>query len=127
MVASEADVEAEASLTGKQEVISYSAGGVIFDEGSSERLAYIIHSGHVEIRHGDAVLERLDPGNIFGEMALIDPTERSACAIAIDDVGLVSLDQRAFLTLLGKQPKFALNILRILTRRLRRTGDRKFH
>ena len=114
-------------LTRGHDVVAYNAGDIIFDESSSERLAYIVQSGHVEIRHGDEVLECVDPGNIFGEMALIDPSERSARAIAIDDVGLVSLDQRAFLTLLGEQPNFALNILQILTRRLRRTDERKFH
>jgi CRP/FNR family cyclic AMP-dependent transcriptional regulator len=61
----------------------------------------------------------LSDHDIFGEMALIDAAPRSATAIAATDVKLVPVGEKQFLFLVGCTPHFALNIMRVLARRLR--------
>ena len=100
-----------------------SAGDVIFNQGDAAEELFIIQSGEVEIRLGNRVLEKLSNYNFFGEMALIDSTPRSATAVAITDVKLVPVGEKQFLFLVSNTPYFALNVIRILARRLRTTNN----
>ena len=102
-----------------QDPVSYRSGDTIFEEGDDGELAYVVKSGIVEIRHMGQVLERVEPGSVFGEMALIDPAPRSAAAVAAGDVQVVPVDKRTFLFLVSEAPYFALNVMRLLARRLR--------
>jgi len=52
-------------------------------------------------------------------MALIDNAPRSATAIAATDVKLVSVSEKHFLFLISNTPYFALNVMRVMARRLR--------
>jgi CRP-like cAMP-binding protein len=97
----------------------FKAGEVIFKEGDPARELFIIQSGEVEIRLGNRVLEKLPQYSIFGEMALIDGAPRSATAVAVTDVKLVSVSEKRFLFLVSNTPNFALNVMRIMARRLR--------
>ncbi|HSZ67028.1 MAG TPA: cyclic nucleotide-binding domain-containing protein [Xanthobacteraceae bacterium] len=97
----------------------YKAGDVIFKEGDAAHELFIIQSGEVEIRLGNRVLETLPQYSIFGEMALIDANPRSATAVAASDVKLVPVNEKQFLFLISNTPHFALNVMRIMARRLR--------
>jgi CRP/FNR family transcriptional regulator, cyclic AMP receptor protein len=97
----------------------YKAGDVIFKEGDAERELFIIQSGEVEIRLGNRVLEKLPQYSIFGEMALIDASPRSATAVAAGDVKLVPVGEKQFLFLISNTPHFALNVMRVMAQRLR--------
>ena len=100
----------------------YKAGDVIFREGDAAQELFIIQSGEVEIRLGNRVLEKLPQYSIFGEMALIDAAPRSATAVAAGDVTLVPVTEKQFLFLISNTPHFALNVMRIMARRLRVTN-----
>ena len=80
---------------------------------------YVIQCGKVDIRLGNRLLGTLSDHDIFGEMALIDAAPRSATAIAATDVKLVPVGEKQFLFLVSRTPHFALNIMRVLARRLR--------
>src|SRR5215831_10345354 len=95
------------------------AGEVIFREGDPAHELFIIQSGEIEIRLGNRVLETLPQYSIFGEMALIDSSPRSATAVAVTDTKLVSVSEKQFLFLVSNTPYFALNVMRIMARRLR--------
>jgi CRP/FNR family cyclic AMP-dependent transcriptional regulator len=97
----------------------FKAGDVIFREGDPSRELFIVQSGEIEIRLGNRVLETLPQYSIFGEMALIDTAPRSATAVAVTDVKLVSVSEKQFLFLISNTPYFALNVMRIMARRLR--------
>src|SRR3974390_2736417 len=97
----------------------YKAGDVIFREGDAARELFIIQSGEVEIRLGNRLLEKLPQYSIFGEMALIDAAPRSATAVAASDVTLVPVSEKQFLFLISNTPHFALNVMRVMARRLR--------
>lgn len=103
-------------------VRAFKAGEVIFEMGDAAEDLYIIKNGKVEIRLGNRVLETLSDNNIFGEMALIDPAPRSATAVATTEVTLVPVGKKQFLFLVGHTPNFALNVMRVMARRLRATN-----
>jgi len=60
---------------------SYKAGDVIFREGDPARELYIVKSGKVEVRLGNRLVDTLPELSIFGEMALIDSSPRSATLV----------------------------------------------
>lgn len=62
---------------------SFKAGAIIFREGDPAEELYVIKSGKIEIRLGNRVLDTLPERSIFGEMALIDASPRSATAVAL--------------------------------------------
>ena len=100
-------------------VREYKAGEVIFREGDPATELFIIKSGTVEIRLGNRQLDTLPERSIFGEMALIDPGSRSATAVAVTDAAIVPVSEKQFLFLVSRTPYFALNVMRVLVRRLR--------
>jgi CRP-like cAMP-binding protein len=97
----------------------FKAGDVIFRQGDPAQELFIVQSGEVEIRLGNRVLETLPQYSIFGEMALIDTAPRSATAIAVSDAKLVPVSEKQFLFLISNTPHFALNVMRVMARRLR--------
>ena len=102
-------------------VREFKAGEVIFREGDAATELFVVQSGEVEIRRGNRHLETLSQYGIFGEMALIDSAPRSATAVAMTDVKLVAVGEKQFLFLVSNTPNFALNVMRIMAHRLRRT------
>jgi len=95
------------------------AGETIFKESEPAKELYVIKSGQVDIQFGNRLLDTLEANDIFGEMALIDSAPRSATAIAKTEVVLVPISKKDFLTLVSRAPSFALEIMGMLTRRLR--------
>lgn len=100
-------------------VREFKAGDVIFSQGDDAKELFVIQNGTVEIRLGNRVIETLSDYNIFGEMALIDAAPRSATAVAVTDMKLVPVAEKQFLFLISHTPHFALNVLRVMARRLR--------
>jgi CRP/FNR family cyclic AMP-dependent transcriptional regulator len=100
-------------------VREFRAGELIFKLGDAASEFFVIQSGKVDIRLGNRSLGILSDHDIFGEMALIDAAPRSATAIAATDVKLVPVSEKQFLFLVGQTPHFALNVMRVLARRLR--------
>ena len=104
---------------------SYRKSEVIFKEGSTGSEMYLIHSGKVllSVRQSETQevpLVVLNPGDFFGEMALVDDSPRSATASATDDnTELIVMDRARFLFLVRQQPEFALSLMHTLCRRLR--------
>jgi CRP-like cAMP-binding protein len=95
-------------------------GKMIFKEGDPGDEFFVVVRGQVEIRSGDRRFETLGPDGIFGEMALIDDSPRSATAVALTDVTVAPIKESQFLFLVKNTPFFALSVMRILAHRLRR-------
>ena len=101
-------------------VQEFQANSTIFAEGTPGDVMYVVLDGKVELRVRDEVLEVAGPGDIVGEMALIDVKPRSATARAISDCHLAPVDELRFLYLVHDTPLFALHVMRVLADRLRR-------
>lgn len=102
-----------------EEVRVEPAGTVIFAEDDPGDQMYVVLQGVVELRSGERVLAQLGPGELFGELALIDDQPRSSAAIAIDETKLATVDERQFLFLLHETPRFALHVMGVMADRLR--------
>jgi CRP-like cAMP-binding protein len=97
-------------------------GQVIFSAGDAGREMFIVRTGSVDLRIGDTVLETVEQGGIFGELALVDPAPRSATAVAGPDCSLVLVNAEVFSDLVRRVPGLALEVMRVLARRLRRSN-----
>lgn len=99
---------------------SYDAGETIFRKGDAPDVMYVVIEGTVAIGSDDAVIDRVDAGGLFGEMALIDESPRSAAATAESHVKLVPVSKERFHKLVTQTPHFAIQVMSIMADRLRR-------
>ncbi len=100
------------------------AGTTIFREGEAGDAMYVILEGSVELRIGGKTVDTLGPGEVFGEMALIEKAPRIATAIAKDACKLVHVPEKRFMFMVQQTPRFALQIMRVMADRLRRMDRR---
>jgi CRP/FNR family cyclic AMP-dependent transcriptional regulator len=112
----------EALMTLDEAPLKLDMGQVIFSAGDPGREMFIVRTGNVDLRIGDTSLETVEQGGIFGEMALVDPAPRSATAVAGPDCTLVLVDEAAFGDLVRQVPGLALEVMKVMARRLRRTN-----
>lgn len=98
---------------------AYKAGETIFREGDRGGEFFVVQRGRVRILTGNRVLETLGRNEIFGEMALIDDSVRSASAVAETDVTVAPITEKQYLFLVRHTPFFALKVMRVLAQRLR--------
>jgi len=107
------------------------AGGeTLFAQGDPPDYLYVVIHGRLEViveseRAGQEVVEQIGPGACVGEMALLTDEPRSATVRAIRDSELVRLSKDEFNLLLDRHPRGAVEIARMLVRRLRQTTTRK--
>jgi cAMP-binding proteins - catabolite gene activator and regulatory subunit of cAMP-dependent protein kinases len=97
----------------------FKEGEVIAKEGEMSVAFYLVSDGEVEVRKGNKTLAKLAKGQFFGEMTLLDKYPRSADVIAKTDTTCLVLPSWQFESLIMTQPKVALEIMRVLARRLR--------
>ncbi|MGC2410280.1 MAG: cyclic nucleotide-binding domain-containing protein [Methyloceanibacter sp.] len=101
----------------------FAASEVIFSEGDKGDAMYVVRSGEVVIERGGRPMETLGGGGIFGEMALIDGSPRSATVRAKTDCVVAPINEKSFLFLVHETPFFAIAVMRTLANRLRRMDE----
>jgi CRP-like cAMP-binding protein len=104
---------------------SFPAGSVIIKKGEPGDVMYIVKEGTVEVLDGKRVLDTVGPGGVVGEVALIDAGERSASVVATTDCQLLPINEEQFVLLVERMPYFALQVMRVLADRLRRTTEQR--
>jgi CRP-like cAMP-binding protein len=107
-------------LRREPDIRSFKQGDTIFNEGEPADCMYAVVDGSVEIQLHGTVIEQIAPGGVFGEMGLIDAQPRSAQAVAGTDCSLAVISEKRFLRLVEMMPQFALQMMRVITQRLRR-------
>jgi CRP/FNR family transcriptional regulator, cyclic AMP receptor protein len=107
----------------------YARGEVIFLTGDAGINLCIIESGRVKLTltspdlGREVALDYLGPGDVFGELALLDGEPRSADAIAVEPTRLLLLSRDDFRAFLMSHPAAALDLLADMSRRLRRDAQ----
>ena len=101
----------------------YPAGHVFFKMGDPGDVMYVVLAGEVEVLVREKIVETVRSGGIFGEMALIDNRLRSAGARAKTAVKAAAIDQQQFLYLLRTHPSFSIEVMNVMTDRLRLLND----
>ena len=102
---------------------SFPRGEYIFREGETGGYAYILAEGIVEIVKtsptGTIVLKEVEAGSLFGEMAIIDESPRSAGAWAKTDVVVTEIDRASFIQHISANPETALSLMARLSNYVR--------
>lgn len=107
---------------GDQATVRYDRGKVIMVAGQAGALMYVVSEGRVAISIRGAVVERVGPGGVFGEMALVDQSPRAANAVAETDCALLAINRLVFLNLVKANPTFGISLLAAMAERLRNTA-----
>ena len=103
-------------------------GATIFAKGDPGISLFAVITGTVKISISspdgrNAILNLIGPGEIFGEIALLDGSARSADAIAHTSCELFTIDRREFIPFVRSQPALAMKFIELLCARLRWTSD----
>ncbi|MBK9052372.1 MAG: SpoIIE family protein phosphatase [Chloroflexi bacterium] len=99
---------------------TYLPGEIVFAEGDPGDFMYAVIEGEVAVTLDKRLVNYLGPGTLFGEMALMDKRPRSATVTAATPCRLLPLDTARFQALIQEEPAFALQVMSIMTERLRR-------
>jgi CRP/FNR family transcriptional regulator, cyclic AMP receptor protein len=118
--------DAAAALAGQLQPITFPRRRTVLREGKPGDQLYIIVTGKVKIRQTTAQgRETLitGPADIFGELALFDPDARSSTVTTLTKVQAVTVHRNTLRAWIIDHPEIAEQMLRVLTRRLRRTNN----
>lgn len=100
----------------------FQPGEIIFCEFEPGDDFYLIQKGKVKIskivKDKEKTMDVLEPGDIFGEMAILEEQPRSATATAVDTVTALHFNRENFVTLMSSQPQLAFKLLVIFTKRI---------
>jgi CRP/FNR family cyclic AMP-dependent transcriptional regulator len=100
-------------------------GDVLFREGDEADALYVVTRGRLAIAianpidHRETVVSLMEPGDLFGEMAMLDDGPRSAMARALEPSTVVSIPYEAVLAVFREQPHLLWGVTRLLAKRLR--------
>lgn len=101
---------------------TYQPGDIIFSEYELGDEFYLIQSGRVQIMkimgNIEKTIDILQPGEFFGEMALLEEAPRSASAVAVDACKLLEFNRANFEILMKSHPQIALNLLKLFSKRI---------
>lgn len=105
------------------EPVEIRAGAVLIEEGSPGDSAYVALKGTFEVTHRtgeqEVVIAGCGPGDIIGEISLLEGAPRSATIRALNDGSLLKISKDAFEKLLSWSPAATMSVLRTVTTRLR--------
>jgi CRP/FNR family transcriptional regulator len=108
---------------------SFPSGVRVFHEGDHSDACYLVRSGDLRVtrEHSDGraiALATLGPGDIFGELAMLDGEARSASVETLAESELLALPAVDMRRLLANRPEISVKLIAALTRRLRETNER---
>jgi CRP/FNR family cyclic AMP-dependent transcriptional regulator len=106
--------------------VAFKAGETIIREGDEGDTAFFIVSGAVDVAVGRAnpkIVGRLQTGEVFGEMSLIEPGPRSATVTACSDTECLAASYQDFIAAIEENPERAVGFMKTLVRRLRKMNE----
>ena len=109
----------ETLLRKAKEHRSYDEGETVFTAGEFGEHMFGVISGSVDLCNEDRVVATKGPGEMFGELALVDREPRSLTAVATTATTLAVIDRHQFLFLIHETPTFAIDVMHSLAVQLR--------
>ncbi len=106
-------------LASVMDELSFPAKHTIFTQGQEGRSLYIVVLGQVRVHIGTNDLAQLGQGACFGEMSLFDAEPRSASVSTVTACECLVLTQQQLYDAIEETPGIAVNIIRLLSRRIR--------
>ena len=107
----------------KSTVVRFSEGAKIMEEGGVGTSMYIVLDGKVSVAIGRKVVEKLGPGGVFGEMALVDNSPRTAAAVAREGCNLLAIDRAELIEFVKSEPAMGMQMMRSVAARIRYMND----
>jgi CRP-like cAMP-binding protein len=101
------------------DLVSFRARETIVKTGQPGGTFYVILEGAAKVTRGSKTLGRLEPGDFFGEISLLDGGPRTATVTAETPVKAVRVFKRSFDNVVAEEPTVAAKILAVVARRLR--------
>ena len=102
-----------------QTTVRYAKNTAIVKEGQVGVLMYVVLEGHLSVSIQGKLVEKIGPGGVFGEMALVDRTPRLATVAAETPCVLLAIARNTFLDLIRASPDFAVSLLGAVGERAR--------
>lgn len=100
----------------------YEPDDMIFCEFEPGNEFYLLQSGRVKItkiiQDREKIIDILEPGDIFGEMAILEEQPRSASAIAMEKIKVLQFNKENFEVLLKSNPQLAMKLLVVFSKRI---------
>jgi CRP-like cAMP-binding protein len=113
-----------ASIARITETARFQPGHEIVVEGTPGDFCCIIVEGEADVIKEGSRITRLGAGDLFGELAILDPGPRSATVRTVTEVVAIRVQRDEFVEVASADPRVALRILEVLARRLRETTER---
>ncbi|MBW4692441.1 MAG: Crp/Fnr family transcriptional regulator [Lyngbya sp. HA4199-MV5] len=107
--------------------LSFPTNHTIFTEGQEGRSLYVVVSGRVSVHIGNQEIVQLEQGTCFGEMSLFDAEPRSASVTTLAPCDCLVLTQQQLYEAIDETPGIAVNIIRLLSRRIRELNQKMNH
>ncbi len=100
-------------------------GDILFDEGDPPDALYVVTSGRIAIAianpidRRESVVALMEPGDLFGDLGMLDDRPRSAMARALEPSGVLAVPFEPVLRMFDEHPQLLWNVTRMLAQRLR--------
>jgi CRP-like cAMP-binding protein len=107
-----------------QTAVRYERNKTVVAEGQAGVTMYVVTEGRLAVSIRGKLVEKIGPGGVFGEMALVDRTPRLATVVSETDCGLLAIGRNTFLDLVKASPDFAVSLLNAVGERARFIASR---
>ncbi len=124
----EVDHDVRMQLAGQGQRRRLVRGDVLFSEGDEPLELFVVVEGRIAIARGsidgrESVLALMEPGDLFGEMALLDGQPRSAEARALEPSTVLAIPYTPVQELFVEQPRLLWGVVRMLSQRVRNMDE----
>lgn len=105
--------------------VEYAPQEPLFEQGAPGDALYILLEGTVEVVRDGAVINRLGPGDVCGEVAVLSPSDRTAGVVATERVRALTLGAERFRRIVRERGEIGLAVIEVLSERLRVATERE--
>ena len=113
------DAAARAAIAERSVEVEFPPGRLIARQGEVGTGFFLVVRGRVRVVHDGVTIAHLGPGDVFGEISVLDKMPRIASVIAVEPTTCLGIASWDFERLLEEQPRVAIGLLRTVARRLR--------